>query len=260
MSTVANEAQQEEGGRSWAKLGARAAQPGPKRMPREVSKASPPSTTAKFLRRLCGKETERRTLLPPYHTNFTEFLSNAVDDEYRSMDEFDVTSTDSSYAGSIAAAGVGGCMRVRSQGQSLAHKYRTSTPSSEKKGVSWGTIEIKTHKAVLGDNPSVSVGPPLGIDWEVLCTQSLALDEYEEHRSERRGSGSLRMPRRERERLLMEDCGYARSDLKEATEQVNKIKQLRISSAKKSSWEVLRRAFGKQKRRMIVAKKIDEES
>jgi len=226
-------------------------------MPREVSKASPPSTTAKFLRRLCGKETERRTLLPRDLSNFAEFLSSAVEDE--TMDEFDMTSTDSSYAGSIVAAGGGGgCMRVRSHDQSLAHKYRTSNVSSETKGVSWGTIEIKTHKVVLGDNPSVSVGPPIGIGWEVVGTQSLPLDEYEEHRPERRNSGTLRMPRRERERLLMEDYGYARSDLKEAMEQVNKIKQLRISSAKKSSWEVLRRAFGKP--RTIVAKKIDEES
>jgi len=47
---------------------------------------------------------------------------------------------------------VSGCLKVRSQARSLARTYNAG-PSTQAKRVSWDTIEILSHNAILGDNP-----------------------------------------------------------------------------------------------------------
>ena len=46
---------------------------------------------------------------------------------------------------------VSGCLKVRSQARSLARTY--AGPSPQAKSVSWDTVEIHSHNAILGDNP-----------------------------------------------------------------------------------------------------------
>lgn len=46
-------------------------------------------------------------------------------------------------------------------------------------GVRFGQVRIHEHKNILGDNPSVSKGPPITLDWDVLASHRICLDEYE---------------------------------------------------------------------------------
>jgi len=52
-------------------------------------------------------------------------------------------------------------------------------PSSNTKNVSFGLVRLHSHNVILGDNPSVSKGPPVSLDWKVVASDRVDLDEYE---------------------------------------------------------------------------------
>ena len=151
-----------------------------------------------------------------------------------------------------------GCLKILTQEKSLELNHGKTTLASSStestngsiKSVSWSTIEILTHELILGDNPADTVGPPLSIGWELWGKQILALEDYEAHRPERRPSFSLRVPRGERERLLMHEFGFARSQIKEVTEHMNKIKMYRRVNARKTLLEALKDYFNSRRRVM----------
>jgi hypothetical protein len=45
----------------------------------------------------------------------------------------------------------------------------------------------------LGDNPSVSTGVPVTIEWDVQAKRKFSFEQFEKVRPERRDLGSLRM-------------------------------------------------------------------
>lgn len=153
----------------------------------------------------------------------------------------------------------GGCLRIPSQTESVVTLYaapvgsgssssvivhsETAIQSSERKTVRFGTVTIFVHANILGDNPSVSAGPPLAIDWKALHSTTLSLDAYEEQNpGPRRTSGELLLPRMMRDDILRHE-GYARSEMKEVIQEVLKIKSQRENSARDGQ-----RFLGKMKR------------
>ena len=48
-----------------------------------------------------------------------------------------------------------------------------------RKGVSFGQVRQHVHGQILGDNPSVTKGPPVSLDWDVLSSERIDLDQYE---------------------------------------------------------------------------------
>lgn len=57
---------------------------------------------------------------------------------------------------------------------------------SKTKKVSFGTVEIREHAVIVGDNPFVKVGLPLTIDWQHHSEISLDLNIYESSRDPHR--------------------------------------------------------------------------
>lgn len=110
----------------------------------------------------------------------------------------------------------------------------TPTPASGntfKRSVSFHKIVIREYERTVGDNPSVSSGPPIGIGWSYDPQHSvLDVDEYEATRPARRSSIECKMPPSIRERLLREEWGYARSDITKAIRDVNIHKSKRRST------------------------------
>jgi hypothetical protein len=140
----------------------------------------------------------------------------------------------------------GGCLKIRTQKESLACKAlvisRTSPEKKTTKKVQWGNVEIHAHQIALGDNPATSSSPPLCIGEEQLYSHQLPIDQYEEYRPERRERGELRIPTTERERILME-AGYGRADIREVSILISKIKASRERNASIGPVEKLRYAL-----------------
>jgi len=96
--------------------------------------------------------------------------------------------------------------------------------------VSFGSIQIHSHRLILGDNPSVSSGPPVTVDWKPFLSGTYDLDEYEKQKPEPRGKEAMILPRSVREELLRNE-GFSRGEMKVATEEVAKIRQQRLKSS-----------------------------
>mmetsp|Transcript_117183 Transcript_117183/g.164834 ORF Transcript_117183/g.164834 Transcript_117183/m.164834 type:complete len:155 (+) Transcript_117183:28-492(+) len=74
---------------------------------------------------------------------------------------------------------------------------------SSKKTVSFSTIEIIEFPITLGDNPSVSSGAPLTIEWTPQDRCQFELDVFEKYRPRRRHSSRLAIAPHIREEVLL---------------------------------------------------------
>ena len=53
------------------------------------------------------------------------------------------------------------------------------TENQAERSVSFGEVEIREHEVILGDNPAVSGGPPVTIDWSAVSSRKLSVDEHQ---------------------------------------------------------------------------------
>jgi len=61
-------------------------------------------------------------------------------------------------------------------------KSALSAETLQRKSVRFSDITIREYPMILGDNPSVSHGPPVTIDWQHSSEAHLSLDQYSETR------------------------------------------------------------------------------
>uniref|UniRef100_A0A7S2I068 Uncharacterized protein n=1 Tax=Helicotheca tamesis TaxID=374047 RepID=A0A7S2I068_9STRA len=69
--------------------------------------------------------------------------------------------------------------------RTLRHHHRQKISSSDRKcndNVAFITVQVQEYPITRGDNPSVSSGPPLTIDWAPLNSRTYDIDKYEELR------------------------------------------------------------------------------
>ena len=122
------------------------------------------------------------------------------------------------------------CLKVRTQAESLSQPLCRATNSKAKCKVAWSKIECHCHGITLGDNPSVSYGPPVALGSELLDSQVLEIDEYEEHRPVRRQKSCLLLPRMTRDAWLKE-AGFSRSDFRRVEDEIRVIKKYRKANS-----------------------------
>lgn len=115
---------------------------------------------------------------------------------------------------------------------------QASRSPSSKKRVSFSHLEIRTYETILGDNPSCSGGPSLGLGWRYDPAHVTAtVDEYEVHLVRLHGAGpdgcpltpppeELVLHRFEREAILF-NTGYMRQDIADSIRAMNKVKNKR---------------------------------
>jgi hypothetical protein len=84
------------------------------------------------------------------------------------------------------------------------------------KQVNFDTIEIIELPMTLGDNPSVSVGAPLTVEWESQQRTTFQLDFFEKYRPERRSRHTLVISPEAREKILLHH-GVCLADILAAT-------------------------------------------
>lgn len=94
-------------------------------------------------------------------------------------------------------------------------------------GVRWDRIEIREYGRTVGDNPSVSGGPPLTLSWQYRMAFEGAVDAYEDERPDRRVGKEMAVPRYIREIMLCEEWGCTNRDIANAVRDILAIKQQR---------------------------------
>lgn len=104
---------------------------------------------------------------------------------------------------------------------------------SPPRSVTFGTNEIREYPRALGDNPAVTSGPPLTIEWDhdPQALVVVQVDAYEKSKPFRRNKTQMLVPHMMREDWLR-NAGYSRSDIDEAVKEVDAVKESRRRSAR----------------------------
>ena len=88
-------------------------------------------------------------------------------------------------------------------------------------------VHIRAYTQTIGDNPSVSYGPPISLDWTFEELPSEDLEVYETTRPSRRNLRQMMMNYYHRVNLLTWACGVSEQELKRAEKDANRIKRSR---------------------------------
>mmetsp|Transcript_2299 Transcript_2299/g.3507 ORF Transcript_2299/g.3507 Transcript_2299/m.3507 type:complete len:391 (-) Transcript_2299:420-1592(-) len=122
------------------------------------------------------------------------------------------------------------CLKVKTFEESLSPSLRETNVGSTPKNCRFSTTEIRIYPIILGDNPSVSDGPPITIDWNIITSKTIPVEEFERlvlTSKTRRGiEKAIACPysRKERENMLRKS-GYSLSDIEEGMETISKVKK-----------------------------------
>mmetsp|Transcript_54631 Transcript_54631/g.132668 ORF Transcript_54631/g.132668 Transcript_54631/m.132668 type:complete len:196 (-) Transcript_54631:1612-2199(-) len=118
-------------------------------------------------------------------------------------------------------------------------------PSIEKetKRINFGNLRIQKYPIILGDNPSVSYGPPISIDFQWFQDVEQDIEEYESQRprrkvtyyNQRRHHGPkwiLLMISQVRREEMLERAGYSKEELRTTEREVARVKRRQWISKK----------------------------
>ena len=89
-----------------------------------------------------------------------------------------------------------------------------------RKSVSFKAIEIREYPMRPGDNPSVTTGVPITIDWCYDGELTCSVDDYEEHKSAPRSMAQLRMPSKHRD-AMMKRLGFSSREINQGVKAAN---------------------------------------
>jgi len=136
-------------------------------------------------------------------------------------------------------------MRVTTQFNSLKTKGIVLDLTQHKR-VEFTFLEVREYPVVLGDNPSVTEGPPITIDWGYDPSTKFVLDinSFERMRGNRRPACDLVLPRSVREQWLL--CtGTTQKEIADAIRQCRKDKHSRAVSVTNTSLDPVNESIEK---------------
>jgi hypothetical protein len=113
------------------------------------------------------------------------------------------------------------------------------------KSVRFHTIEIIELPVCVGDNPAVSSGVPISLDWDAKRRTTLSLDCFEAFRFP--FMSTLRLSSRRRKSILLKN-GCSPDEIKLATLEVEITKQQRIQTILKLKQEASREIIGHEQK------------
>lgn len=132
----------------------------------------------------------------------------------------------------------------------------------ERQGVTFTNIIIRDYPMTVGDNPSVSSGPPLTIGWNYFNEVTIPLDIYEDSKPSPRNGREMIVPRMRREQIFR-DAGFTYNQLIKLTKPVNIARIQRhktYASLGLSPWiEVYEKATRKARNVISLGKKKRKE-
>ena len=129
----------------------------------------------------------------------------------------------------LQAAPIRSVMSSRTLEESL-HRRRDALEGARRRQsrVSFAHVNIREYERVLGDNPSVTSGPPLSIGWRHSTTLlTMSLDDYESGKGPPRSSSEYLVPKSVRETMLVEHAGVSRREIVNTVRIIQKAKAAR---------------------------------
>lgn len=105
---------------------------------------------------------------------------------------------------------------------------------------------------MVGDNPAVTRGVPVTVDWETLCEYQLGLEEYEDVRPPRRFKMELKMESLDRVRLLKR-LGFARSEIMQGSKEAGFVRDRRQRTRKSMNFAGLHEVLERMARAVLNA-------
>ena len=98
-----------------------------------------------------------------------------------------------------------------------------NTTLRRNRSVTFDKVQIREYDQCCGDNPSVSYGPPIQLDWNYQEFEALELDAYEYHRlPQRRKPSQMMMNYYQRKNTLSFYYGVSDQELARAKQQVKR--------------------------------------
>jgi len=131
------------------------------------------------------------------------------------------------------------CRPVRAIKSCLRDPTREKSPSDQfdLKEVAFEDVQIREYPKILGDNPAVSEGAPLTIDWEVTNYYRLNINIYEITREPMRRKSRKKLLVSSKRRLQsLVESGYTLQELAETIVEVDKIRAMRYETARANGW------------------------
>ena len=130
------------------------------------------------------------------------------------------TTTSTSQA---AAAGTNQSFVLGSR--SLASCKSFGSIQSVRSNVSFQSVSVREYPRCLGDNPSVSSGPPISIGWKPQKNEEFSIDDYEAGRV--RSSRCARIPARKRAEILLDEWEETMQDVVKVSRDSKNIRNQR---------------------------------
>ena len=88
--------------------------------------------------------------------------------------------------------------------------------------VTFDKVIIREYDQCCGDNPSVSYGPPISLDWKYQEYEAIDVDSYEDKRGQRRTLRQMVLSYYQRRNVLTFYYGASDEDLRKAKKQVKR--------------------------------------
>ena len=196
----------------------------------------PPSPPASSLRSCMVVPTLEASLNTPSKTRAEGSITNK---QPKQPGEEDETVTDTTRSLTTSISTVDSSTRSRkisfssSEISSSAHAPGNNgsdinSKQTRRKHVGFSTIEVREYPRTLGDNPAVTSGPPVTIEWKYNPTTRtiIDVDEYESTKPTPRAKYEIVVPRPVREEWL-KGSGFSRMEIAESVKAVNREKRKR---------------------------------
>ena len=186
------------------------------------------------------------------HSRESGITFSAKDDAFNDDDDISVVSDITSC---FPEAAVGRLEKIRTS-VAKEPESKTETKEAEKDTgimlgltVQFSTITVREYPVMMGENPAVSDGPPLTIDWEYNELPQLEVEAFESVRRVRRKGRNLLLSRKKRENMLR-NAGYQDAEIVAGIRHVKKLQALRLQTIANLGGEKVEEALQNVGRRM----------
>lgn len=82
------------------------------------------------------------------------------------------------------------CLKIATQRESLHQTFRKCAQTTNDTAVlvRFSHVDVHEHEVILGDNPSVSSGPPLTLGWKAVYSERCTIDQFHKAMCQTRGT------------------------------------------------------------------------